>query len=564
MGSLKKPNDEFDEPRWLARAVIKRSGHHCVISQKAQCSSTFAITLAMRRGGTLFKQQRAVRRASGDEGVLELCGRVTERNVGSILLPELRKSRETLHQVLKVFKEQKQGRLAFATLEAVRQDGHMKLTASNYIIGISACCRSKLSEQALKLFEAMPKAKVDPNVISYSAAISACEKGGQWQQALKLFEAMPKAKVDPNVISYSAAISACEKGGQWQQALKLFEAMPKAKVEPDVVSYSAAISACEKGGQWQQALKLFEDMSEAKVHPNVISYSAAISACEKGGQWQQALKLFEDMPKAKVHPNIISYSAAISACEKGGQWQQAFKLFEAMPEAKVVPDAYSFSGTISACEKGGQWQQALKLFEDMRKAKVHPNVISYSAAISACEKGGQWQQALKLFEAMPKAKVEPDGISYNALFDSLEICNGPIGRHLFQHCSLPTFSNLRKSGSFKIDLHDLSEGSARLALRHWLSTSVLRELERNKSLSCIVVAGQGHSRKEWDKTDVREAALNLLRSLKLKASLLPENPGRIRLDLTEKDLPTLRNAFGDGKQLGRMNECQEALLKPVL
>ena len=138
-------------------------------------------------------------------------------------------------------------------------------------------------------------------------------------------------------------------------------------------------------------------------------------------------------------------------------------------------------------------------------------------------------------------------VSFNALFDSLEICNGPIGRHLFQHCSLPTFSNLRKCGSSKIDLHDLSEGSARLALRHWLSTSVLRELERNKSLSCIVVAGQGHSRKEWDKTDVRDAALNLLRSLKLKASLLPENPGRIRLDLTEKDLPTLRNAFGSDK-----------------
>ena len=215
-----------------------------------------------------------------------------------------------------------------------------------------------------------------------------------------------------------------------------------------------------------------------------------------------------------------------------------------MPKAKVDPDVISYNAAISAYEKGGQWQQALKLFEAMPKAKVDPNVISYSATISACEKGGQWQQALRLFEAMPKAKVDPDVISYNALFDSLKICNGPIGRHLFQHCSLPTFSNLRKSGFSMIDLHDLSEGSARLALRHWLSASVANELQRNKTLSCIVVAGQGHSRKEWDTTDVRQAALNLLHGLKLKASLLPKNPGRIRLDLTEKDLPALRNACG--------------------
>ena len=480
----------------------------------------------MRRGGTCFKQQRAVRRASGDEGVLELCGRVTEKNVGSVLLPELRKSREKLQQILKVFKEQKQGRLAFATLEAVRQDGHIELNPSNYTVGISACARSKMSEKALKLFEAMPKAKVEPSVASYSAAISACEKAVQWQQALKLFEAMPKAKVQPDVVSYSAAISACEKGGQWQQALKLFEKMHKSKVQPDVIIYNASISACEKGGQWQQGLSLFDVMPKAKLEPNVVSYNAAISACEKAGQWQQALKLFEAMSKAKVDPNIISYNA-----------------------------------TISACEKGGQWQLGLKLLEDMPKATLEADVISYNATMSACEKSGQWHQALNLFEAMPKANVERTIVSFNALFDSLEICNGPIGQNIFKHSSLPAFASLRKCKSSEIDLHVLSEGSARLALRHWLSNAVMRELERSKTLKCIIIAGQGHSRQAWGRTDVREAALNLLQSLKLKASLLPENPGRIRLDLTEKDLPTLRNAFSDGQK--QLYFCWKKLLGEI-
>ena len=62
------------------------------------------------------------------------------------------------------------------------------------------------------LFEAMPRAKVIPNEISYNATISACEKGGRWQQALMLLEAMQKVKVTPSEISYTATISACEKG----------------------------------------------------------------------------------------------------------------------------------------------------------------------------------------------------------------------------------------------------------------------------------------------------------------------------------------------------------------
>ncbi|CAK0809448.1 unnamed protein product [Prorocentrum cordatum] len=93
---------------------------------------------------------------------------------------------------------------------------------------------------------------------------------------------MWEAKLEPDVISYSAGISACEKGEQWQRALALLSEMWEAKLEPNVISYSAGISACEKGEQWQRALALLSEMWEAKLEPDVISYSAGISACENG------------------------------------------------------------------------------------------------------------------------------------------------------------------------------------------------------------------------------------------------------------------------------------------
>ena len=278
------------------------------------------------------------------------------------------------------------------------------------------------------------------------------------------------------------------------------------------------------------------------------SATALPSVLEKGSEWQQgegnaerwtqmaagelkALNVFEAMLKAKVVPDVISYSAAISACEKGGEWQKALKLFEAMLKATVAPNVFSYNATISACEKGGQWQQALNSFEEMPKATVAPDVISYSATISACEKGGQWQQALNFFEAMPRAKLLPNIVTYNALLDCREIGSSKsLGGHIFQHGLLKILQGTSVFQDLKVDLHDHSEGAARLTLQWWLSTAVAKRLEVSDRLNCIVVTGYGKSRQAWDRTNVQAVVLDLLKGLKLDAQVLRENL------VTSKDL----------------------------
>ena len=293
-------------------------------------------------------------------------------------------------------------------------------------------------------------------------------------------------------------------------------------------------------------------MPKAQIQPNVISYSAAISACEKGGQWQEALTLFEVMFKAKVQPNVFSYSAAISACEKGGQWQEALTLFDAMPKAQNQPNVISYNAAISACEKGGRWQEALTLFEVMSKAKVQPTVISYNAAISACKKGKQWPEALALFEGMSSVQIQPNLVSFNALFDNTIICVSEFASRMFQECDVPAICSLRRCEASEIDLHDLSEGMAELALRHWLSTAIAQTLKVNGRLTCTIVTGYGKSRKAWDCTDVRQRALDVLCNLELHASLFPKNPGRIRLVLNRKDLPKLKTIKQQRVKLSRL------------
>ena len=94
---------------------------------------------------------------------------------------------------------------------------------------------------------------------------------------------------------------------------------------------------------------------------------------------------------------------------------------------------------------------------------------------------------------------------------------------VFQHDLLPILKELEAFEPLFLDLHDHSEGTARLTLQWWLYTSVAKRLEVSDGLDCIVVTGYGKSRQAWSTSDVRAAALDLLKALKLDAQILPKN-----------------------------------------
>ncbi|CAK9020233.1 Pentatricopeptide repeat-containing protein, partial [Durusdinium trenchii] len=109
-------------------------------------------------------------------------------------------------------------------------------------------------------------------------------------------------------------------------------------------------------------------------------------------------------------------------------------------------------------------------------------------------------------EAMPEMKVQPNLVTYNALFDCSQFQSSALGRALFLQSKLPEFQELRGCDASKIDLHDLSEGTARLVLCHWLSTAVATKLEQEKEFKCLIVTGCGRSRKARSRASSRAVA----------------------------------------------------------
>ncbi|CAJ1360492.1 unnamed protein product [Effrenium voratum] len=199
----------------------------------------------------------------------------------------------------------------------------------------------------------------------------------------------------------------------------------------------------------------------------------------------------------------------------------------------------------------------------MPQAKVQLNVIIYNATISACGKGGQWQQGLGLFGAMPQAKVQPTLVSYNAVLDA--IFDKPHGPECFDSgLSAHVFPKLMNATPRIIDLHELSEGAAQLAVRWWLATlvapSIGKRLRASEAYKCIIITGYGRSRKGWGTSDVQAAVLNMLRTLKLSAGVLESNAGRLQLVLRKRNMPLLQQCVKQDSHV----EATTGWLEPLL
>lgn len=111
-------------------------------------------------------------------------------------------------------------------------------------------------------------------------------------------EAMPRARLAPNVISFNAAISSCQVEGRWNEAMHLLTMLKRQpSLSPDLVTFNSTMASFLKTTQWQQSLSLLSRMCHEGVEPDVISFSTAITSCERGSYWQNALTLFEDMCK---------------------------------------------------------------------------------------------------------------------------------------------------------------------------------------------------------------------------------------------------------------------------
>ncbi|KAI7993987.1 Pentatricopeptide repeat-containing protein [Camellia lanceoleosa] len=141
----------------------------------------------------------------------------------------------------------------------------------NALIEMYAKCGSL--NEACQLFDAIP----ERDVISWSTMIGGLANHGKAREAIKLFQDMQRAKVEPNEITFVGLLSACAHAGFLDEGLKHFYSMKKDyDIEPGIEHYGCLVDLLGRTGRIERALELIKDMP---MKPDSAIWGSLLSSC---------------------------------------------------------------------------------------------------------------------------------------------------------------------------------------------------------------------------------------------------------------------------------------------
>lgn len=142
---------------------------------------------------------------------------------------------------------------------------------NNAIITMYARCGAII--EARDIFDEM-KVK---EVISWNAMIGGYASHGFAEEALELFGAMRKLKVQPTYVTFISVLNACAHVGLVDQAKKHFQAMVNEfNIQPRVEHFASLVDVVGRHGQVEEAMDIISRMS---VEPDKAVWGALLGAC---------------------------------------------------------------------------------------------------------------------------------------------------------------------------------------------------------------------------------------------------------------------------------------------
>ncbi|KAK9678020.1 hypothetical protein RND81_11G182500 [Saponaria officinalis] len=266
---------------------------------------------------------------------------------------------------------------------------------------VTGFSRIKDLESARWYFDRMP----ERNVVSWNAMLSGYAQNGYEEEALRLFNVMLDAGIEPDERTWVAVISSCSSSGDSCLAQSLVEMLDKRKVHVNSFIQTALLDMYAKCGNLRAARNIFDGLG---VRRNSSAWNVMISAYARVGDLTSARELFDKVPGK----DIVSWNSMISGYAQNGQSPQAIELFKQMIETgRPKPDEVTMVSVLSACGHLGALELGNWVVNWLLKAETKLSLSGYNSMIFMYSKCGNMKDALRIFEQMDVRDV----VSYNAL-----------------------------------------------------------------------------------------------------------------------------------------------------
>lgn len=237
---------------------------------------------------------------------------------------------------------------------------------------VSLYGKSRLFENAQKVFDEMPERNCKQSVKSVNALLGACVNSKKYDKLEGLFKELPeKLNVKPDVVTYNIMIKGLCDNGELDKAAAFVDEIEKNGLEPDLVTYNTLFSAFYSKGKFEDGEKMWNRMISKNVVPDIISYNMKLVGLMSENKVSEAVKLVGELENFELKPEAFTYGALIRGFCKKGNLEEAKKWYAELVKSGSAPNKVIFASVISsACEKG-DFDWTLELCKDVFKRKCN-------------------------------------------------------------------------------------------------------------------------------------------------------------------------------------------------
>ncbi|XP_047322394.1 pentatricopeptide repeat-containing protein At5g59600-like [Impatiens glandulifera] len=281
---------------------------------------------------------------------------------------------------------------------------------------ISGFVQSQRLEEALRAFQDMFNAGVNPNHVTVTAFLPACGLAGLPLIGKAVHGLIYRMGLSVNIFVASALIDMYSKCGRLMEARIVFD---KTRVK-NVASWNAMIGCYGKHGMVDSSLNLFERMKDEGVEANEVTFLCVLSACGHGSLVEKGLDIYKQMRPEEVKEE--HRACVLDLLCRSGRMEEAYEIVK---EMKMEVTDSMIGAFLNGCKVHEREDLAKRMVvkmeaeEEQGKKKKGACLVAMSNVFAV---NGEWEQVEKMRNEMKEKRVlKKPG------FSSVENCN-----HLFK------------------------------------------------------------------------------------------------------------------------------------
>ncbi|PKA53552.1 Pentatricopeptide repeat-containing protein [Apostasia shenzhenica] len=283
---------------------------------------------------------------------------------------------------------------------------HLSSNMLLWNVAITASCRSRLMDSAMRLFDEMP----EKNVASWNSMIDGFMKADDLNSAIELFDRMPER----NVVTWTTMMGGFRRNGDNEKALSLFDRMLEEGVSPNNFTLTVSLASCATIGALSFGVRIHKYVKRRGFCEDGAIGTALIDMYSKCGKVELASQLFDRMQER----DIQTWTSMIMGWAVHGRWREALQYFEDMKCSCIKPDKGAFLAILVACSHGGKVDLGLDFFDTMQtRYQIEPDIKHYTCIVDMFGRAGQVSEALEFLNSMP---IDPDYVLWGALLSACQ------------------------------------------------------------------------------------------------------------------------------------------------